>query len=486
MSPSIHEIFTADARKYIERIRVAIDQGESNPEEIRRSARRLNHAAALAHQQAVVDASAVLQKTAVQIIAGKREWSEELLESIRGLLAGIETLVDNLPEVDPDIETAVEEMAIALSSPSGDGRAEDTGADEPTAPEGAVEAASTEEAEAEAELEALIGDLGDAVERLENDPRDREPLKAMLRRIRRLRELGKIEPVSAPDKALTAVEELILQIADLNATVGPGYLTVFRHAREVMEGLRSGEQDVETTPTRKAAVEVDELKDKVMETARRARHVIWVSELFFEEGPPIIQCPIAEAQAGSQENYFLKEATDRLDRSEKLRAEMLDSDAEQMRLSGESLANTLRHLRERAVAFNHPKLGRVVRRAAAALRAQLVRPPSRVRAMASGLGDVFKSLRSYLETTDIEARNRAVDEAESCLHVAILGGEPEVPAQPQEFDPDKALQQALALRTRIDERLKRLTGVQAQGLRQDLEALFDLIAYYVSESGGRM
>ncbi|MFQ5878900.1 MAG: amidohydrolase family protein, partial [Dehalococcoidia bacterium] len=92
-------------------------------------------------------------------------------------------------------------------------------------------------------VKVAIKELGDAVERLQNDPRDREPLKLMLRRIRRLRELGRIQPVSTPDKALTAVEELILQIADLNATVGPGYLTVFRHAREVMERLQAGEED---------------------------------------------------------------------------------------------------------------------------------------------------------------------------------------------------------------------------------------------------
>jgi hypothetical protein len=69
--------------------------------------------------------------------------------------------------------------------------------------------------------------------------------------------------------------------------------------------------------------------------------------------------------------------------------------------------------------------------------------------------------------------------------MAILGGEPDVPAEVAVFDPDAALQQALALRTRVDERLGRLSGPEAEKLREDLEELFDLIAQYVSASADR-
>lgn len=477
MNPSINEIFLGDARKYIGRLRDALDASATQPdaEAIRRSTRRLNHAATLAHQQAVADATAALQKMAVKAISGKLRWTGDLTNTFRTVLVAMEGVVDALPEGDADAEALLRGTLVSLGAEAG-------GISKPQ-PE-LVDAAETEVDEAESVLAALIEELADAVERLENDPRDREPLKLMLRRIRRLRELGKIEPVSAADKALTAVEELILQIADLNATVGPGYLTVFRHARQVMERLQAGEQEGDPTPVRRAGVAVDELKDKVMETARRARVVVWVSDLFYENGAPIVECPVAEQQAGSHERYFLTEATQRLDRSDALRNEMLESDAEKMRLAGESLAHTLRHLRERAVAFNHPGFGRVTRRAAAALRAQLVRPPARVRSMAAGLGSVFSSLREYLETTDLGARARVVEAAEASLHVAILGDAPEVQAQEEGFDPDRALQQALALRTSIDERLQQLSGPEVRGLRKDLEELFDLIAYYVSEHGG--
>jgi len=481
MSSNLYEIFAADARKYLDRLHEALGgEGGTNVDAIRRAARRLHHAAVLANHEAAAYASSAMQKLSVQVIAGKREWTDELNRSMRDVVLELDSVVAALPEADTAAELRLREAADALrdepASVTPETVVEDTDPDAATV--------EVDPGESEAVLAALIGDLGDAVERLENDPRDREPLKAMLRKIRRLRELERVEVLSPEDKALSAVEELILQIADLNATVGPGYLTVFRHAREVLEGMQLGGPDAPSvTKVGGRAVEVDRLKESVMEKVRRARQVIWVSDLFYPEGPHIVSCPVATEQAGSPEGYFIKEATQRLERSENLRQTMLESSTEQMRLAGESLANTLRHLRERAAAFNHMGMGRLVRRAAAALRAQLVRPPAQLKALATGFGPVFADLLTYVRTDDTKARSTALAGAEAALQRAIVGGQVEEAAVAvAEFDADAALQQALALRTRIDERLQRLSGPDADGMRHDLEELFDLIAKYVSAS----
>lgn len=483
MSPSILELFTADARKYVDRLQDAIAGDDPNVDAVRRSSRRLQHAAVLAEHAPVIHAAQVLQKSSVQVIAGKRDWSDDLIEAIRAAIAELDAVVSALPGSDAEAEDRLKNASDALF---GLGGADEAPADGDTAePEPAPPGPETQEAAAI--LAGLISDLGDAVERLESDPRDREPLKLMLRKIRRLRDLGRIEVLSPQDKALSAVEELILQIADLNATVGPGYLTVFRHAREVLEDLQKGESAPSVTKVGGRAVEVDRLKDQVMEKVRRSRQVVWVSDLFFPDGPHIVACPMADEKSGSPERYFVTEATQRLERSENLRKTMLESNTEQMRLAGESLAQTLRHLRERAAAFNHMAMGRVTRRAAAALRAQLVRPPAELKSMADGLGNVLAALRLYVETSEAAVRAQAVGDAEAALHNALLGGTPVEHAEPLEFDPDLALQRALGLRTRIDERLQRLRGPDADGLRQELEQLFDLISQYVSaaaEGGG--
>jgi hypothetical protein len=483
MSPSVLEIFATDARKYVDRLQEAIAGDDPNVDAVRRSSRRLQHAAVLADHAPVIHAAQVLQKSSVQVIAGKRDWSDDLIEAIRATMAELDAVVSALPGSDAEAEARLKNASDALFGLGGAGEAPDD--DDTVEPESAPPGPETQEAEVL--LAGLISDLGDAVERLESDPRDREPLKLMLRKIRRLRELGRIEVLSPQDKALSAVEELILQIADLNATVGPGYLTVFRHAREVLEDLQKGESAPSVTKVGGRAVEVDRLKDQVMEKVRRSRQVVWVSDLFLPEGPHIVSCPMADEKSGSSERYFVTEATQRLERSENLRKTMLESNTEEMRLAGESLAQTLRHLRERAAAFNHMAMGRVTRRAAAALRAQLVRPPAELKTMAEGLGNVLAALRLYVETGEGAVRAQAVGDAEAALHDALLGGTPVEHAEPLAFDPDIALQRGLALRTRIDERLQRLTGPDADGLRHELEELFDLLSQYVSaaaEGGG--
>ncbi|KPK82568.1 MAG: hypothetical protein AMS25_01525 [Gemmatimonas sp. SM23_52] len=455
MSPSILEIFAADARKYVDRLHRAMNaEGGPDVDGVRRACRRLHHAAVLADHEPVIHAATALQKTAVQLIAGKRAVSDELTGAVRAVIQELDAVIAALPASDAQAEARLRQVSESLTAAPGGAPvtpAAEAGDREPEAP-----AANVAGDEAHTVLDALIVDLGDAVERLENDPRDREPLKAMLRKIRRLRELERVEVLTPEDKALSAVEELILQIARAGGPSAPSVTQV---------GGR--------------AIEVDRLKESVMDKVRRSRQVVWVSDLFFPEGPHVVACPLAEEQGGS-ERYFLAEATQRLDRCENLRKTMLEADSEQMRLAGESLAHTLRHLRERAAAFNHGALGRVVRRAAAALRAQLVRPAARIRGMAQGFGPVFDALRTYLETHDSAVRARAVSEAQTALHLAILGAEPELPAEAAAFDPDAALQQALALRTRVDERLQGLSGPHAAGLREDLEELFALIAQYVS------
>jgi hypothetical protein len=479
MSQSLLDILTADARKYLDRLRIAmLADGGPDVNALRRAARRLNHSAVLAGHGPVVRATDALQKTAVHVIAGKRPWSEHLASDIEATLTALEAVVAALPDRDTEADARLEGAADALLQEA-EVRTQDEGSEEAGEPE-----ADASQDEADALLEELVSDLDGAVERLESDPRDREPLKLMLRNIRRLRELGRIEVLSPADKALTAVEELILQIADLNATVGPGYLTVFSHAREVLEELRAGaEQGLSVTRVSGRAVEVDRLKDQVMEKVRRARQVVWVSDLFYPEGPHVVSCPLADGEGGV-EAYFLREATRRLERSENLRRTMLRSGTEQMRLAGESLSQTLRHLRERAAAFDHGEFGRVTRRAAAALRAQLVRPPDRLKALAEGLGVVFAALRGYLDAETSEERAQAVADAETALHRALLGEEAER-VEAAEFDPDAALQQAMSLRTRMDERLHELEGPEAEALRRDLDELFDLISRYVSHLGER-
>jgi hypothetical protein len=141
-------------------------------------------------------------------------------------------------------------------------------------------------------------------------------------------------------------------------------------------------------------------------------------------------------------------------------------------------------LRERAVAFGHREFGRIARRAAAAVRAQLVRPPDQLRGLAAALEEPLRRLRDYGSASDPEDRSRALREADAAL-AGALGGGPEAAAAgeaapPEPLDPDAALRRALSLRTRIDERLRAWSAPEAAELRKLLDEMFDALSTYLS------
>ncbi|NIQ55087.1 MAG: hypothetical protein GWN71_17350, partial [Gammaproteobacteria bacterium] len=82
-----------DARKYGARLRNALEGEAGGPDAdmLRRASKRLHHAALLANQEAVLHAAAVLQKTAVQLLAGKRSWTTELAGQIETVLLDLDT-----------------------------------------------------------------------------------------------------------------------------------------------------------------------------------------------------------------------------------------------------------------------------------------------------------------------------------------------------------------------------------------------------------
>ena len=87
------DVFAADARKYMDRLRLGMEaEPERNMDVFRRSARRLHHSAVLANHESVIHASAALQKTAVRLIAGKQKWSSDLHSTLQ-------TTVDALDSV---------------------------------------------------------------------------------------------------------------------------------------------------------------------------------------------------------------------------------------------------------------------------------------------------------------------------------------------------------------------------------------------------
>jgi hypothetical protein len=495
---SMLEVFIRDAQEDLRKLSTTLPKAADEPKQVRevqRLGRRIAYNARLAQQKEFAAVGDAIYDAASRALGGVQPWTEKMSSDVAEAAAGLTTLIRVIksPPVDFEhrVRTIGEKLRAGLGVPGAAGPAAPIPTVHTNPPElaakeraaGAAGAAGAESARAEGRadaqnLVAVVTELRDAVERLERDPRDREPLKAVLRKVRPIRRLPEL---AAVDSALSAVEEIILSIAEKNATVGPAHLTLFGRAREaVEEALRAIQQDATLGGVVRRGDEIERLKAKILETARRAHPVVWVTELFFEDdGPHVLECPKADQARGGRDGFFREEASVRLGNAEELRKKMASSGAEAARLAGESLSSTLRTLRERAVAFGHRELGRIARRAAAAVRAQLVRPPDQIHALAKALAETLTQLRAYVTTADAAGREQALQKADAALELAIVGGGG-ASAPEGTVEGDEALRRALSLRSRIDEHLKRISGPEAEALRQTLEELFELLGRYLS------
>lgn len=470
MPRTLLEFFADEATDYLDKLQATLDTpGQPDADELRRLARALRGSARMADQEAVARGAGALQTLASEMAAGRRHWSPELRATLISALTELRQMVGSLDAPPPDLAARAEALAEKLGEVS-------------TPPPPPTRNDDRFRRYLGTELRALASDIGDALVVLERDPRNREPLKRLLRRIRPLRGIEGVDDIPGVGPSIAAVEEVILRIADTSATVGPGHLVLFRRARQSLDDtateLIRGLQP-EGPP---GGAEIEDLKDRVLETAAQ-REITWISELFFEDdGPHIEECPMAERGAGSWDAFFALEATGSLDTIDRIRAEMA-RDPESARKAGERLAFTLRQLRERAVTFGHAELGRVARRSAAAVRAALEGPPWRLQAIAIDLAVTVAALRSYLGASEPETRSQALKRAEDSLQAATHPSrEPTVDIEELTYSTEDAVERAKTLWNEAGSAIQSTQPdvERAQGL---LAEALDLIGHVLDRVG---
>lgn len=421
MPRTLLEFFVDEATDYLDKLERTLEASDTpDADELRRVARALRGSARLADQEAISRIGGALQAVFEELDAGRRHWSPELRGTIEWALAETRDLVGSVSPPS-DLTQRVESVVRRL------GQSEPPPPPTPDDDERFRRYLGTE-------LRGLASDIGDALGVLEPDPRNREPLKRLLRRIRPLRGIEGVDEIPAVGPAIAAVEEVILRIADTSASVGPGHLVLFRRARQALDDvatelIRGARPD----PVIEAEEEIEDLKEQVLEESRQ--DIAWISDLYYDEpGPHIESSPMADRGAGSWEEFFKLEATGGLDKIDNLRTEMAREPSAAGRLAPR-LASTFRQLRERAVTFGHPGFGRVARGAGATVRAAVGGPTSRLQGIAVDLAVTVAALRSYLEASDPEERERALTRASNSLEGLTQPTPKEGPPTPREEAP---------------------------------------------------
>jgi hypothetical protein len=471
MARTLLDFFADEAMEYLDRLERALaSAGGADADELRRLSRALRGSARMADQEAVARAAGAFHAAATELAAGRRHWGSDLRENLRAAVAEMREMVRALKAPPADLMQRAEALAERL----GETRT-------PTPPPATDDARFRRYVGTE--LRGLASDLGDALAVLERDPRNREPLKRLLRRVRPLRGVEGVDEIPGVGPSVSAVEEVILKIADTGATVGPGHLTLFRRARQTLDDvatelIRGGRVDALDVGN----TEIESLKEQVLETPGQ-QELTWISDLFHDDdGPHIEVCPMAERGAGSWDAFFRVEATGSLDTIDRLRSEIARNPST-ARIPGQRLAQTFRQLRERAVTFGHAELGRVARRAGAAARAALEGPPWRLQTMVVDLAVTVAALRSYLQAAEDSERTLALERADGSLGAATHPArEPTVPIESLAYTAREALGHAREL-SREAGALLQAPGSDVGRAQLLLKEALELVEHALSQAG---
>lgn len=268
--PTLREFFAAEAADDLAQLRALVqrlDDGSGELAELQRLSRALRGSAQIAREDRVQRVATALETAARQLVSGSLAWSHDISSRVERTLEDIAALAaDSEPgeEADARVRRSLDrwrELGLQLPDERGAGlRVEQLS-----------EAGRQFRQFVVHEIAGIIAELDIGLEMLAADPRNRDPLKAILRRERALLGAARLEEIAVVAEALRATEDVTRIIAKLNIPVKEEWLAVFRSAREVLkaalEPLQKGETPGPSPALSQLRVLRQELLDRYGEVA---------------------------------------------------------------------------------------------------------------------------------------------------------------------------------------------------------------------------
>ena len=262
---TLREFFTTEAADYIAQLTAAVqrfDTGKGDAAELHRHTRGLRGSAQMAREDRVYRAAIGLEAATRSLAGGIVSWTEDVSTRIRRTLEDIDALVKG-GEADDVAEGRLKrtldrwkEIGVELPSEAA----------QPTGTPQISEASRQFQQFAAHEVAGVITEMEVGIETLTADPRNRDPLKAILRRQRALLGAARLQEIPVVAEALRATEDMTRVIAKLNVPVKEEWLAVFRSARDVLkaavEPLQRGENPGSTPALSKLRTLRQELLDR--------------------------------------------------------------------------------------------------------------------------------------------------------------------------------------------------------------------------------
>ena len=247
--PTLREYFVSESTEYFAQLAEQLNRLDAGPTDasgLLRAARALRGSAQLAREHRVYKAGLGLEAAARAVSKGGLQWNSDVSGRARRTIEDLQSLV-SATEADDAADARVKrvlerwrEIGVALP-------AEGAGA-----PATERSAASKQFREFAAhEVAGIAAEIDSSLSQLAHDPRNRDTLKAILRRQRALLGAARLEEIGVVAETLRAVEDLVRVIHKLNVAVKEEWAAVFRAARDVLgaslDPLRQG-NDPGATP----------------------------------------------------------------------------------------------------------------------------------------------------------------------------------------------------------------------------------------------
>ena len=262
--PSLREFFVTEATDLLARLTSLVqrlDAGSGETAELQRDARALRGSAQMAREDRTYRAALALETAARSLVAGALKWNDEVSTRIRRSLEDIGALVQR-NESDAEADARVQRTLEGWRDIGVGSRDDAKPATSAQTKEGSRQFLQF----AAHEVAGILSEMDVSLEMLAADPRNRDPLKSILRRQRALLGATRLDEIGVVAEVLRATDDMTRLIAKLNVPVKEEWLAVFRSAREVLktslDALQNGELPVATPALSRLRVLRQELLER--------------------------------------------------------------------------------------------------------------------------------------------------------------------------------------------------------------------------------
>jgi chemotaxis protein histidine kinase CheA len=464
MSQPLSDYFAQEAGEYLDHLDALLARADApDPVEFFRQARGVRGSAQLAGADAVASVAERLEDGARALRDGVLQWSDEVRERARRTVDDLRVMVAAYGSGGGEDARAAEAAARWDGVDSGRRRSDQPGAGDHLY------------AFLRREMAGVVGEMDRALAALEADPAAREPLRAVLRRMRPVRGVAGMDTLSPVLEALEGIEDAAHEVLGRAGPADGRQLELLAAGRGALAAAGASLERGDAVGDSPELAHFRELRDRAEgEDAVAADGVMPISTFFYDDaGPHVVSPPLApvEEEAGKPalladvEAFLRIEATGFLDRAEGLVAGLAQRPKRFARIARQ-LSELASGVGDLAVTYGMTMIAssaqQAVEKLASAVSAEDAR--SALRSLRAALPGAAPLAETAVE---VEPEPDAVPALPAASSIAAEDGI--VPVEALLYDADDALREALKLRPRLE------AAARGTELGETLDELFALV-----------